>query len=343
MNTSLFNIVQLFETERMVTVINRKTKSRYRISQAWYNKHRNRYILIPPRKLKKSYDVDYHQTPDELDIPHTTTNTKSNSDVKHFISIKTDKIEISNDHKDSLEKYSKRYNLHILFLDEPMYSLPKPLQTTQYDLKYMVTIKDLNYKDVKVFIDIYYNKKTDDKDVPEIVQVSNSYYKVKKVTSNEDIQYFKIALRIYNYLFKDEIRENKNNMKGKQSILKQLRGYTSKLITQDLLPGGVGDHTDPETLDPRQLEVGILVQRQHTNNLAIAKQIAVDHLTQHPKYYTKLIRAGLVDEKPALKLARANGILRPDRKQIDDEQPQSPTAVQQSINIKGKFILKSNN
>jgi hypothetical protein len=60
MNTSLFNIVQLFETERMVTVINRKTKSRYRISQAWYNKHRNRYILIPPRKLKKSYDVDYH-------------------------------------------------------------------------------------------------------------------------------------------------------------------------------------------------------------------------------------------------------------------------------------------
>jgi len=51
----------------------------------------------------------------------------------------------------------------------------------------MVTIKDLNYKDVKVFIDIYYNKKTDDKDVPEIVQVSNSYYKVKKVTSNEDI------------------------------------------------------------------------------------------------------------------------------------------------------------
>jgi hypothetical protein len=32
---------------------------------------------------------------------------------------------------------------------------------------------------------------------------------------------------------------------------------------------------------------------EHTDDEEIAREIAMDHLTEDPKYYTKLIRAGL--------------------------------------------------
>lgn len=46
----------------------------------------------------------------------------------------------------------------------------------------------------------------------------------------------------------------------------------------------------------------------------MAKEIAIDHLSEDPKYYTKLIKAGLVDEKPALILAKQFGIMKKNRK-----------------------------
>lgn len=265
MQKSLFNIIQLFEDERLVTVINRKTKSRYRITYAWYTRHRDKYILIPPRKLHKK--TEYNTADDDITNTNIDTAPQSNQqmvDNEEYITIEKDTIDISDENLQSLEKYSSRYNLKILFLNEPHYAVPKELQTTQYDLKYMCTIKDQNYKDVKVFIDVYYNKKQEDINTPEIIQVSNENYKIKTVTENEDIQYFKIALRIYKYIFKDNIKENLFVVKDdKIKILNEWRG---SIIKQDLLPGGIGDTTDPDTLDQKQLEVGILVQMQHTNN-----------------------------------------------------------------------------
>jgi len=60
--------------------------------------------------------------------------------------------------------------------------------------------------------------------------------------------------------------------------------------------------TTEEDVDAIQLKIGIAVEMEHTNNKEISKQIALDHLTEHKDYYTKLIRAGLVDEKPALEM-----------------------------------------
>ncbi len=51
---------------------------------------------------------------------------------------------------------------------------------------------------------------------------------------------------------------------------------------------------------PKQLAVGILVEYEHTDIEYEAKKIALDHLAEHKDYYTKLVKAGLVDEKPAL-------------------------------------------
>jgi len=62
------------------------------------------------------------------------------------------------------------------------------------------------------------------------------------------------------------------------------------------LPGGVGDNTPTNQVDPNQLSIGIQVEMEHTNDHEIAQEIAMDHLTEDPEYYTKLIKAGLASE-----------------------------------------------
>ena len=62
------------------------------------------------------------------------------------------------------------------------------------------------------------------------------------------------------------------------------------------LPGGVGDNTPSHTVDPIQLSLGVQIEMEHTNDSDIAQEIAMDHLTENPLYYTKLIKAGLAKE-----------------------------------------------
>jgi hypothetical protein len=65
----------------------------------------------------------------------------------------------------------------------------------------------------------------------------------------------------------------------------------------------------------KQLQIGILVEMEHVHwwtdddvNISndiieqLATNIATDHLKVNPKYYTALIKAGLVDEKDAIEL-----------------------------------------
>ncbi len=38
----------------------------------------------------------------------------------------------------------------------------------------------------------------------------------------------------------------------------------------------------------KQLKMGMGVEKEHTKNKTVAKKIAMDHLFEYPKYYTKL-------------------------------------------------------
>jgi len=51
--------------------------------------------------------------------------------------------------------------------------------------------------------------------------------------------------------------------------------------------------TTEDKVDLDQLKKGIEVEKEHTTNEEIAKKIALDHLAEHPDYYTKLLAAGL--------------------------------------------------
>lgn len=60
----------------------------------------------------------------------------------------------------------------------------------------------------------------------------------------------------------------------------------------------------PEGVDAEQLKKGIKTEKEHTKDVGIAAKIALDHLKEDPKYYDKLLAAGLEendDIKPAHK------------------------------------------
>lgn len=56
----------------------------------------------------------------------------------------------------------------------------------------------------------------------------------------------------------------------------------------NLLTGGKGDELNEEDVDQDELLKGLSVEMEHTTDKRIAREIALDHLAEDPKYYTKL-------------------------------------------------------
>lgn len=56
----------------------------------------------------------------------------------------------------------------------------------------------------------------------------------------------------------------------------------------DKLPGGKADKHSPKDFDQKQLQMGIKVEMEHTNDRSLAQEIAMDHLAEDANYYSKL-------------------------------------------------------
>ena len=57
---------------------------------------------------------------------------------------------------------------------------------------------------------------------------------------------------------------------------------------KDKIPGGLADKKKPEDFNAEALAQGIKVEMEHTDDPKVAKEIAMDHLSEDPEYYTKL-------------------------------------------------------
>jgi uncharacterized protein DUF5661 len=57
---------------------------------------------------------------------------------------------------------------------------------------------------------------------------------------------------------------------------------------KDELPGGKGDRRSPKDFLSASVRKGQVHEREHTNSPHLAKEIALDHLTEDPNYYAKL-------------------------------------------------------
>jgi len=72
-------------------------------------------------------------------------------------------------------------------------------------------------------------------------------------------------------------------------------------LNEDKIKGGKGDKLTSKDVCPNQLAVGRKVEKEHSSDKATATEIALDHLAEDKKYYSKLIENGMVDEEAAIK------------------------------------------
>lgn len=61
--------------------------------------------------------------------------------------------------------------------------------------------------------------------------------------------------------------------------------YDLGLDKKDLLPGGLADSKAPVDFDQEQLAIGTQHEMEHTDDTDLAREIAMDHLTEDPNYY----------------------------------------------------------
>ncbi len=77
---------------------------------------------------------------------------------------------------------------------------------------------------------------------------------------------------------------------------------------RDRLPGGKADDRKPSEFSPRQLAKGEKHETEHTQERPLAREIAMDHLAEDPRYYDKLekVEKGAAIN-PALRTALIGG------------------------------------
>jgi len=75
-------------------------------------------------------------------------------------------------------------------------------------------------------------------------------------------------------------------------------------LAADQIPGGIADEKNFEDFDQEALKKGIAIEMEHTNDEAVAREIAMDHLEEDPAYYDKLEQVGLREGIDAKCLAR---------------------------------------
>ena len=56
-------------------------------------------------------------------------------------------------------------------------------------------------------------------------------------------------------------------------------GYR-EFYKENHLPGGKGDNLSANDVDPKELEMGMKVEKEHTDDDVLSKEIALDHLAE---------------------------------------------------------------
>lgn len=94
---------------------------------------------------------------------------------------------------------------------------------------------------------------------------------------------------------------------------------------KDELPGGKAEGKDPSEFDQDELEKGIKVEREHTDDDDLAEEIASDHLAEFPNYYEELekMETKLKKQKDAFSSNRSvEEIMREEPEVFNSTEPQ---------------------
>jgi hypothetical protein len=114
-------------------------------------------------------------------------------------------------------------------------------------------------------------KKINEMDETEIHNKIKNFFKKNPKPSDKQVHSFANELGIDEHEFEEHI----------YMIL-------GSMLKEEKLKGGLADKKKPNNFNPKELEMGIKIEMEHTDDKELAKEIAMDHLTEIPDYYTRL-------------------------------------------------------
>ena len=94
----------------------------------------------------------------------------------------------------------------------------------------------------------------------------------------------------YAYTIKDELPADANI---DNEIIGPGKGVHFVQEHKDKLPGGAADKMQPWQFAPEELQEGMSHEMEHTTDPSIAREIAMDHLTEDSQYYTHMKQVGM--------------------------------------------------
>lgn len=123
--------------------------------------------------------------------------------------------------------------------------------------------------------------------IAQDANVMNMYFKNQSQSENEENTHIEIA-RFFTEHPSPTDEEVHQFAEETQLTPAEFEEQTYRLL--HALLKGVGKHNAvPDSdFDSEQLQSGIEVELEHTDNMVVAKMIAKDHLSEFPDYYTRL-------------------------------------------------------
>jgi hypothetical protein len=218
-------------------------------------------------------------------------------------------------------KGNKYYGIHMEYLTidcrpRKLYSELKNW-LSKYESGYYEYLKIQDPQDLQKFLNEFSPVITAElrKFTKELIEIELELKKLK--ISNDDLHGGNLGykkngnLAIFDIMDYQKIMTQLNSCDYtmKENIKKYLR-----LLSEDLLPGGIGDNKTAQDLAmkhhqfvgtiEKEIEIGTKIELEHTDDKDKAREIAIDHITEIPDYYTN--KNGLINMEKKLEEGQYN-------------------------------------
>jgi len=86
----------------------------------------------------------------------------------------------------------------------------------------------------------------------------------------------------------------------KKILSESLQEYLNE--AGEVFPGQIDTGLTVKDVDQKEFLVGLAVEKVHSDNLAVQKELALQNLVENPKYYSEAMKKGLVSDPAAINI-----------------------------------------
>jgi len=244
----------------------------------------------------------------EIDVENTNTQSNNN---ETYVSI--------NAKTKNNEKYNLKFKVILTQEDDGVYNISEvnlidfkkinvdnniEIDLTENDLReFNNKFGNMLPEFIEKFVDVQSDAPQEDDLMEAISMIDNIKKEVSESDEDDFNSFFEFTKSKLNA--KDDRDVVKHYLKNPNSIRDIEKQYSQHMMHEDndlniddvqnqrevngdVLDGGLGDEKMPTDFNPDEVLKGIEVEMEHTDNPKIALDIALDHLTEIPDYYTRL-------------------------------------------------------